>query len=379
MPRRSLTPLLLLLAAVTGLAGCGDYVLVTLRLQRGVSYTGLGLDKLVGGTTVERGERLFDKALSSDDGHAHEVDVAFPGDANEFVLRVQAFNSENVVAQGEVTLARGRSSDTVEIGKCASPLPKKSNLPCVPDPGPSVIDGGMTPDADAGRDDASGDVLLTDGAADASGDVAEVLADRPTVPDGGSDAWMPAAACRPGVDSTATPLVDVPEQVSKECERYCASMAANCSQVFLKLYVDDGRCKYACKTLNWPLTPATGDTLMCRAIWAGMKGNEVVPDQNCTKASPNSAEACGTACEVYCRTGNVICGPDYFPRESDCLKACSRLRKQVTEVNGDPLFYGNHLKCRLDFLQGAVLNRDLCSWAAPNITCGECPRLNLDL
>jgi hypothetical protein len=380
------------LALAVVLGGCrARYVLVSIQVPPGLTYAGIALDKFVGDVRVGSIDVAFEREETSGtgSGRTHQVDVEIPADADWLRLRAQLFRrvgqvnpaspAAEVIAQGEVTIAADADTATLQIVLCLPAHPKTiDRTSCTTSvAGVPVPDGGTGADADAGIDGPSVDVP-----ADLPLDVAaEGLPDRPGDDGGPAGPWRPVGACVKA-DPTATPPLIVPDQVSKECETYCLEMDKNCNAVFLRLYENQGRCRYACKELQWQTQTgaAQDNTIECRTIWASMHDNDILTQsQNCERASPNSAGACGSVCEVYCHMGRLICGADHFPPETACINACGKLREQLRLA--EPVFYGEHMKCRLEILQKAVLNRDLCSWAAPNTSCGECASrpLNLEL
>ncbi|MEO5768210.1 MAG: hypothetical protein ABIS92_07645 [Polyangia bacterium] len=316
---------------VAMMAGCTDYVLVTLVLPD-VKYDKIALDKKVDGLVVASFQR------PADGGTIHSLDLSMP-DHGKVSLLARAYWTTALVAEGELEVIRGANEQRLKLEPCERPLDAASAGPCRP-----ASTGEPAPDAGA------------DGGSDLR-------------PDGNSTEGA-GPVCYPQALPDDRPIGGLPPPVSSSegCRTYCEAVHANCiSAAFYNNSIDE--CLYACSLLNWNATSSTGDTLKCRLNFAQAAATATTDFDHlrfCRFAMPNGSPGCGTQCDVYCRMGSVVCQP-YFPKEADCLNACNSLVASGMAANPD--IPAPALACRLFYLEKAIFNQQLCGWAAPNMTC----------
>jgi hypothetical protein len=329
--RRAVSLAGLLLGVV---AGCTEYVPVTLLFPPGLRYDSIRVTKVVDGLVVDR----LEKGL--DGGDVHSIDISMP-DHGKVSLRAKAYLALALVADGELEVMRSAGEQKLTLKACEPPIMDAAPAAsCQPSPLHPVVDGGN----DVG----------TEG----------------PVRDGGAEQPPPdtSLACYPDAVEDARPAggLSPPASIPAGCQTYCDAMQANC--ISAEFYNNSIReCLFACALLNWDPESSTGDSLKCRTNAAQAAA---APAQNhrdfCHFAMPNSAPGCGMPCEVYCRMGSIVCPAD-FPSESDCKTACTRLVKAGSAVDRDNP--APQLDCRLFYLEKAIFNRELCGWAAPDNMC----------
>jgi hypothetical protein len=338
---------LLVMGALAGGAGCAPDVLLTIHLpEGGVTYDGLQLTKLQGAQRLDSTEYFFQPArMAGPDGH-HTVEIRMPRDVPVLNLRAELHEGDFQIAWGEVDLKQGQARGELWLLRCFAKIDRTLQTLCARNqPPPEPI---PEPSPDAGRDADGGD---------------ERPETAPEVP-------IEAVACRE-VDVNATPVITPPANPSEGCVTYCQAMQASCDRVYFTI----PRCLYACTALGLLEVSFDQNELRCRRNWATTKGRtQVEQEQNCSYAALDSA-ACGPACNVYCHMGAKIC-PDFFPAESKCREDCQQLERRLqADTPGSDVH--TQLFCRMGRLHGAILNRDLCTWGAPNNSCGDCPPLSL--
>jgi hypothetical protein len=341
------------------LSGCGgaateDFVLVSFTLPDGVgSYEGLRLAKFV--DVVDEAAAPTAMRSTQTDGRSHVLAVGRPGSGSHVKVWVQAYSAPRpsegpvaqrfLLAQGSAPVEANAESIPLKLGECmAGALYTETSFS-------KCTLKELLPEADGGVGSDAG----PDGDGDADAGPGETTLGPPPDAGGrdGADAWTAPACQQPPADAQ-TPDIQPPAPVHEGCTDYCAAMERNCPSVYGTL----DRCLYACNVVAWPWGGANEDGLRCRTMFAKEANRPV----DCKYASPDSAGACGTPCEVYCRMGALVC-PSHFPTQcrQDCSLAANRIKTPAISAG---------ILCRMEFLQEAIFDPTFCSWAAPYNTCG---------
>jgi hypothetical protein len=350
MPVSAIVRAGLLVAVAAACQPSPDFVVVALQMPPGLEFDGFRITQLQpgdGGAVTAMTETPVSDGGTKD---GHSFGMRKPGLGATLELSVQAYGRMNdkrhVLAEGRGQVVAGQDLLVINLGVCASaPELLATFAPC--------------PDA-------------PDGGADA-----RPKAPSLTASDGGSsqDAWMAPVCQNPADPPELSPPHGGPAP-SQECVDYCDAITTNCGFVF----ATREHCLYACAVIDPPpsSTHEPDDTIACRTVWARSAGFDggLPLDQNrrCRQAAPTSDRECGNPCFVYCRIGTKVC-PQHFPPEGDCDSACIARANRLGDIR--PL-----LACRNEWLEKAIFNSDLCSWAAPYNDCGPaggtCPPVYFD-
>jgi hypothetical protein len=344
-----------LLAALT-LVGCkSDFVLVTFQMPPGQVYTGIRVTKVVYGGSPESHDYPFAGNQMSVGERPHQLDVAVPSDGAPVDVTAQAYAEVFFVAEGGTTVKAGQDTVDLKLVPCLLQVDKNTGGSCVRHPGPVVDpgDGGGT------------DVDVTDGGQSETG-----------TGDLGGEVGLdtnPNGCVAPQDPTTSPDSFETPADLPPGCIRYCQAMMrdSGCPGV----YRTESRCLYACGTLVWsPAQTSTNNTLSCRTSWAERPSNSNTEQEaQCRKAAPISVgssneDICGDTCEAYCRTGVRICEAQ-FPPYITCVDRCFARQRSGALQPGGPKIY-QILYCQIAWLEKAIFNRELCSWASPDNRCG---------
>jgi hypothetical protein len=318
------------------------------RIDRFRFWTGSGVDHPKDATFLGREVKQLRRG------------VIVPADGTAVLVTTQAIAPEgHVVAEGAASLNKTVENPSIRLERClGEQVATEIFRSCFS----SVSDGGSPPAMDAAQ---IGDVLAdldaegTDGKGDASG--------------GEADEAPPAMACQTVPLGAQRPVLERPAKVREACEGYCRAMDENCSYV----YGTHDRCIYACELLQWPVGPLSHqeDSINCRRNFALAAEKPGVRDEqsrqnNCSYASVDPLDRCGSYCEVYCRTGNIVC-PGWFPPDPTCARNCQERKFELERASPGDAF-GTFIGCRLNYLKQAVFDPRYCSQAAPNNQCDPC-------
>jgi hypothetical protein len=346
-------------------------VYVVLELPDGVRAERIRMLKRAANSPDVVRDRVPPAGEMTEGDYARTAGVIMPPGVIGVVLRAQAIGHGLVLAEGALPITADEPDAapavrTLVLAACQPPITVTAVFrSCEVAPDGGAPDGGAP---EGGAPDGGGVRLPGDAGPDAMGEPPDAV--RADVqPD-----WGPPACVEIPDRSTAPPLAP-PAVVRPECQAYCALMQQNCANIYRTME----RCEYACEALQWPArgVRADDDTIACRMSWA-MDLPQTPTDRliRCGHAAPDSADACGRSCQVYCRMGALLCG-DAFPPEEVCKSGCFAKEAELRRVYGESLYSLN--VCRFVLLQEAVFDRRLCTQAAPNNECGTCARLSLPL
>ena len=324
------------------------FVTLIVEVPVGHAYDEIRVRRMPNPGTVTATDTTVDAALlPQTEIRLHKTGIAVPLDGSEIGVLVQAISAGYVIAQaGRVVSVKDTDEFLV--------LP----LFLCPHPFAVTLEGMTCDPADGGPSDTSGTSVDADSGHDAG-----------VGP--GTGRWTPPACLV--VDEQALTLPVPPQPPgTPECTEYCTLMEHNCPAVYETI----DNCLFACSELAWPLkaTP-NDDTISCRIGWASMQPSKLV---YCDRASVDSPAACGTFCNVYCRTGAHIC-PGFFPAEQACKDACYRFEQDIKRIDPARNINETHISCRFRWLKRAIFNRDFCTMAAPNACNQHCADLLLNV
>jgi hypothetical protein len=154
------------------------------------------------------------------------------------------------------------------------------------------------------------------------------------------------------------------------CESYCAKMAETCTGANQQ-YASDDACQKLCKSFPvGSIDDQEGNSLGCRINAVKGAASTGEAHDACLNAGPGGNDTCGSNCDSFCASLEIVCQAQFDSLGGDCLKTCQGI-PDCGDYQADPLRDDNSLQCRLFHLSSAAVQPEThCKHTLAISKCG---------